>query len=57
MIGMATKPVVTDPISTDLKRVMRQLKLGGCSTPCPSGSPWLTSGTCHTRLFGADPRR
>jgi DNA replication protein DnaC len=28
VIGMATKPVVTDPISTDLKRVMRQLKLG-----------------------------
>lgn len=25
---MATKPVVSDPISTDLKRVMRQLKLG-----------------------------
>lgn len=25
---MATKPVVTDPISTDLKQVMRQLKLG-----------------------------
>src|SRR5271154_7280966 len=25
---MATKPVVSDPISTDLKKVMRQLKLG-----------------------------
>ena len=25
---MVTKPVVSDPISTDLKRVMRQLKLG-----------------------------
>ncbi|VBA62339.1 hypothetical protein [Mycobacterium attenuatum] len=23
-----TKPIVTDPISADLKRVMRQLKLG-----------------------------
>ena len=28
MITMATKHVVTDPISTDLKQVMRQLKLG-----------------------------
>lgn len=25
---MATKPAVTDPISTDLKNLMRQLKLG-----------------------------
>jgi len=28
VIIMATKPIVTDPISTDLKNVMRQLKLG-----------------------------
>nr|WP_244187445.1 AFG1/ZapE family ATPase [Mycobacterium gastri] len=28
MVTKPTKPIVTDPISTDLKRVMRQLKLG-----------------------------
>ena len=28
MVTKPTKPVVTDPVSADLKKVMRQLKLG-----------------------------
>ena len=48
---MATKPVVSDPISTDLKRVMRQLKLGRMLDTLPERLTFARSSTCRMRRF------